>query len=280
MIIKSPQIFGLGAFYCMRRILLFLTDAGRMATLKSVGNSYMQNIVGVALGVLVAAILGGCSSTPAANGNDPWEAANRTVFKFNDSLDTWVAKPVAKSYRYVSPGFVETGVNNFFDNMGEVPNILNDLLQAKWGQAGHDSARLFLNTFAGLAGLVDVAAEVGLAKSQGEDFGQTLQVWGVPSGPYVVLPILGPSTLTDTVGLPVDWNTYPRTYIPNEQVRYAATALDYTNARANLLDAEGLLSGDKYLFFREAYLQNRQFLVKDGAIKDDFGGDLDDFDDF
>ncbi len=241
----------------------------------------MQKIVGVAVEVLVAAmLLVGCSSTPAANGNDPWETANRTVFKFNESLDAWVAKPVAKSYRYVSPGFVEVGVNNFFDNLGEVPNILNDVLQAKWAQAGNDSARLMLNTFAGIAGLVDVAAEVGLDKSQGEDFGQTLQVWGVPSGPYIVLPILGPSSLTDTVGLPIDWNTYPRTYIPSERLRYAATVLDYTNVRASLLNAEGLLSGDKYLFYREAYLQNRHFLVKDGAVKDDFGGDLDDFDDF
>lgn len=240
----------------------------------------MQKMVGAAVAMLAAAMLAGCSSTPAANGNDPWEAPNRAVFKFNDSLDTWVAKPVAKGYRFISPSFVETGVDNFFDNMGEVSNVLNDLLQAKWGQAGHDSARLLLNTFAGLAGLVDVAAEVGLEKSQGEDFGQTLQVWGVPSGPYVVLPIFGPSTLTDAAASPVDWFSYPRTYITSDPLRYGATVLDYTNVRAGLLDAEGLVSGDKYLFFREAYLQNRQFLVKDGAIKDDFGGDLDDFDDF
>ncbi|HEY7771986.1 MAG TPA: VacJ family lipoprotein [Marinagarivorans sp.] len=222
----------------------------------------------------------GCASTPPNDEKDPWEGANRAVFEFNEKLDAWVAKPVAKGYRFIAPSFVETGVDNFFDNFLEVPNVLNRLLQGKWKEAGHDGSRLFLNTFAGLGGLVDVATEVGIEKNQKEDFGQTLQVWGVPKGPYVVLPVLGPSTVTDAAALPVNWYSNPRTYIPGEPLRYAITGLDYTNLRASLLDAEGLVNGDKYLFYREAYLQNREFLVKDGAVEDDFGGDLDDFDDF
>jgi phospholipid-binding lipoprotein MlaA len=219
----------------------------------------------------------GCASTPQ---HDPLEGMNRAVFAVNDTLDTWIAKPVAKGYRKAAPGFVEVGVSNFFDNLGEFPNVLNDLLQAKWGQAGHDSVRLVLNTFAGLGGLVDVAAEVGLEKSQGEDFAQTLRKWGVPAGPYLVLPILGPSTLTDAVGIPVDWVTTPSSYLSEDRLRYGLTVLNFTDKRANLLDAEGLISGEKYVFYREAYLQNRAFMVSDGAVKDDFGGELDDFEEF
>lgn len=232
---------------------------------------------------LVFVGLSGCASTAKVDGTDvnkdPWENANRAVFKFNDKLDTWVAKPIAKGYRAAAPDPVERGVNNFFDNIGEVHNVFNGLLQAKWGQAGHDVTRLFLNTFAGLGGLVDVASHVGLEKSQGEDFGQTLQVWGVSSGPYIVLPLLGPSTITDAGGSLVDWRTNPVTYI-DEKPRNRITVIDYTHRRAQLLDAEGLVSGDKYLFYREAYLQNRQFMINDGKVEDDFGGDLDDFEDF
>lgn len=235
------------------------------------------------LGLAVVSLVSGCASTAqvgdSAATKDPWEKANRVVFKFNDSLDTWVAKPVAKGYRAVAPEPVEQGVSNFFDNIGEVHNVLNGLLQAKWGQAGHDASRFFLNTLAGLGGLVDVAGHVGLEKSQGEDFGQTLQVWGVASGPYLVLPFTGPSTITDAGGSFIDWRTNPPTYM-YEKTRNGLTVLDLVHRRAQLLDAEGLVSGDKYIFYREAYLQNRQFLINDGKVEDDFGGDLDDFDDF
>lgn len=237
--------------------------------------------IGVA--VVTFAGLSGCASSAKLDGGainkDPWEKANRVVFKFNDSLDTWVAKPVAKGYRAVAPAPVEQGVSNFFSNIGEVQNVVNDLLQAKWRQAGHDATRFFLNTLAGLGGLVDVAEHVGLEKSQGEDFGQTLQAWGLATGPYLVLPLVGPSTVTDASGSVVDWASNPITYV-NDDVRYGITAIDFTHRRAKLLDAEAMVSGDKYIFFREAYLQNREFMVNDGKVEDDFGGDLDDFDDF
>lgn len=228
---------------------------------------------------LAFAVMSGCASTAKVENKDPWENANRAVFKFNDKLDAWIAKPIAKGYRAAAPDPLERGVSNFFDNVGEVHNVLNDLLQAKWGQAGHDATRFFLNTLAGLGGLVDVATHVGLEKSQGEDFGQTMQVWGLSSGPYIVLPLLGPSTMIDAGGSLVDWRTNPATYL-NEKPRNRITVIDYTHRRAQLLDAEALVSGDKYLFYREAYLQNRAFLVNDGKVEDDFGGDLDDFDDF
>lgn len=236
--------------------------------------------VGALAAVCLVSFLTGCATAPATTPEDPWEGMNRAVFRFNDRLDYWVAKPVAKGYLAIAPSFVETGVDNFFSNVSEVPNVFNGILQAKWKQAGYDSSRFLLNTFAGLGGLVDVAAEAGLPKSQREDFGQTLRLWGVPQGPYLVLPVLGPSTITALAGLPVDWFVSPTSYISNEPLRYGLTALDYTNIRAGLLEAEGLVSGDKYLFYREAYLQNRAFLVNDGTVEDTFGGDLEDFDDF
>lgn len=236
--------------------------------------------IGVLAAVCWSLFLSGCATAPAVTKEDPWENVNRSIFKFNDALDTWVAKPVAKGYVAVTPNFVEAGIGNFFDNAAEVPNILNNLLQAKWKQAGYDSSRFLLNTFAGLGGFVDVAQDVGLPKNQREDFGQTLRVWGIPQGPYIVLPILGPTTLVDLAGRPVDWWTTPTTYIPTDSIRNRLTVLDFTHARAGLLDVEELVSGDKYLFFRESYLQNRTFLENDGVVEDNFGGDLDDFDDF
>jgi phospholipid-binding lipoprotein MlaA len=234
--------------------------------------------------LIIASIIAFLGSNPLSatedHDNDPWEPVNRAVFSFNDFLDALIVRPAAKSYRYVAPQFVEVGVENFFDNISGVPTVFNDLLQAKWSQAGHDSARFLLNTLAGLAGFVDVADKVGLEKNQREDFGQTLRRWGLPEGPYLVVPFLGPSTLTDFSATPVNWWTYPRTYIADENTRYWVTGLDYTSIRAKLLAADGLIGGDKYVFYREAYLQNREFLVNDGEVTDDFGGELDDFEDF
>ncbi len=208
---------------------------------------------------------------------DPLEGLNRVTFKANDALDRWVAKPLAIGYKAVAPQFVEVGVSNFFDNLGELSSAVNNLLQGKPAAAGRDTARFTLNTFAGLAGLFDVATPAGLEKNHHEDFGQTLQVWGVPKGPYIVLPILGPSTLTDALGRPVDYFMTPTSYIEHDETLLGVTVVDLIDTRASLLGADDLVSGDRYLFFREAYLQNREFVVKDGEIEDDFGGDLDDF---
>lgn len=214
---------------------------------------------------------------------DPWESFNRGVFTFNDKLDGWVLKPTAKGYRHVAPEPVERGVSNFFANLGEIANTFNNVLQWKWKKAGNDAGRFVLNTTFGMAGLVDVAKYAGLDRSEGEDFGQTLSYWGIKSGPYLVLPFIGPSTLTDAIATPVDLYTNPITYLAYldaDQTEVVLKSLEIVDTRAGLLDAEELISGDRYNFIREVYFQRREFLVNDGEVVDDFGDDFDDFGDF
>jgi phospholipid-binding lipoprotein MlaA len=204
---------------------------------------------------------------------DPWERFNRGSFAVNNFLDRWLLKPVAVSYRFITPDPLETGIANAFANALEPANILNDVLQWKWKAAGRDLGRFVVNTTAGLGGLIDVADQLGWTNTGGEDFGQTLRQWGVPEGPYVVLPLMGPSTLTDAVALPVDFFTDPVSYTESVRAYNSLTALKITHKRAGFLDAEALISGDKYTFIREAYLQNREFKTQDGKVVDDFGTD-------
>ncbi|MFV8781565.1 VacJ family lipoprotein [Microbulbifer sp. SA54] len=209
---------------------------------------------------------------------DPWEGFNRAMFRFNDTADRWFLKPAATSYRQITPIFMQTGVSNFFSNLSEVNNVFNDVLQWKWGQAGNDTGRFLINSTVGLVGLFDVARHMGLEPSDGEDFGQTLAVWGVPSGPYLVLPMMGPSTVRDAPANVVEWYTNPLTYIDDESVEYTLKVVDLVQVRASLLQAEALLQGDRYVLMRDAYLQRREFLIKDGETEDDFGGDMDEYD--
>ena len=199
----------------------------------------------------------------------PWEPMNRAVFRFNDTVDRWALKPVAKGYRAVTPDVVENGVHNVFRNLGEVRNLANNVLQFKMHDAGVDTARFFFNTTFGLLGFFDVATKMGLQRND-EDFGQTLGAWGVKSGPYVVLPLLGPSTVRDTVSLYPDSYTSAYRQINDVPVRNSMFALNLVDTRASLLSAERLVTGDKYRFVRNAYLQNREFKVKDGDVVDDF----------
>lgn len=205
---------------------------------------------------------------------DPWEGFNRAMFAFNNTMDGYVLKPVAKGYKAVTPDFAERGVSNFFGNLLEIRNVLNDVLQWKWGQAGNDTGRFLINTTVGIGGIFDVARHMKLAKSDGEDFGQTLAVWGLDSGPYLVLPFLGPSTLRDGAGLPVDWGVDPISYIDHVPTRNSTRAFSYIVDRAEVLTAEEFISGDRYIFIREAYLQRRDYLIKDGEIDDPFGAEL------
>ena len=200
---------------------------------------------------------------------DPWEPMNRAVFRFNDTVDRWAFKPVAKGYRAVTPDVVENGVHNVFRNLGEVRNLANNVLQFKMHDAGVDTARFFFNTTFGLLGFFDVATKMGLQRND-EDFGQTPGAWGVKSGPYVVLPLLGPSTVRDTVSLYPDSYTSAYRQINDVPVRNSMFALNLVDTRASLLSAERLVTGDKYRFVRNAYLQNREFKVKDGDVVDDF----------
>ncbi|MCY1263291.1 putative phospholipid-binding lipoprotein MlaA precursor [compost metagenome] len=205
----------------------------------------------------------------AESEDDPWESVNRPIFVFNDTLDTYALKPVAEGYQKVTPQFVQDGVHNFFGNIGDVRNLVNDLLQGKVRDAGVDTSRLLFNTTFGLAGFIDVATRMGLQRND-EDFGQTLGAWGLGSGPYVMLPLLGPSTLRDAPAKYPDSFLGPYPYIDDVSVRNSIRAVDVVDTRADLLKSEKLISGDKYTFIRNAYLQNREFKVKDGQVEDDF----------
>ncbi|WP_086480425.1 MlaA family lipoprotein [Oceanospirillum sanctuarii] len=218
-------------------------------------------------------------SSHASQDRDPWEGWNRNVHEFNEVMDTYIARPVAKGYRFITPRFVRTGVSNFFSNLGEVPTAVNDLLQAKPGDALKSSGRFVINSTVGIFGLFDVATWVGIEEHK-EDLGQTLAVWGVGSGPYVVIPFLGPSTLRDSLSIYPNYQLNPLEYAPlTEEETYGVLAVDLVHRRESLLDKESLISGDKYVFFRDAYLQNREYEIKDGVVEDSFDAGFDDFED-
>lgn len=199
---------------------------------------------------------------------DPWEGFNRAVFVFNDTADRYLLRPSAKAYHHVTPDFIETGISNGFANLLEPVTIINDLFQLKLLQAVKDSGRFLLNTTVGLLGVVDVASKLGLERNQ-EDFGQTLAYWGVPQGPYLMLPFLGPRTVTSGIGGFIDGDLlFAIDHVPT---RNQAIALRALSERAALLDAEDLLSGDRYTFIRDVYLQRRDYLINDGVVADDFG---------
>lgn len=200
---------------------------------------------------------------------DPWEGVNRAIFRFNDTVDTYALKPIAQGYEFITPQFLEDGIHNMFKNVGEVTNFANDVLQAKPAAAGVDTARLIFNTTFGLLGFFDVGTRMGLQRND-EDFGQTLGHWGVSSGPFVMLPLFGPSTVRDAFAKYPDTYTQPWRYIDHVPTRNTALGVSVVDTRASLLSAEKLINGDKYIFIRNAYLQNREFKVKDGNVVDDF----------
>ena len=214
-------------------------------------------------------VLGGCAST--GNPRDPLEPLNRGIYSFNDHVDHLLVKPAAEIYRGVVPEIVRTGVSNFFSNINDVIVALNNLLQGKFMNAVSDVGRIVVNTTAGVLGIFDVATDIGLEKHN-EDFGQTLGYWGIGSGPYIVLPLLGPSSLRDSVGLLADWKTDPKTYVEPARDRNRIWALYFVGRRSELLDTSKILEVaalDPYEFLRDAYLQRRRNLVFDGAPPDE-----------
>lgn len=227
----------------------------------------MLLLMGILLSVQVLA-----DSSASEGTQDPWEGFNRKVFVFNDTLDTYALKPVAKGYRAITPDPVEDGVSRMFSNVGEIVNVVNDLLQGKFRQAGNDTGRFLVNTTIGLVGFFDVADDLGMPKNDGEDFGQTLGVWGVGEGPYLVLPLLGPGTLRDGPAKIVDFLIDPISEIDHVPTRNQIHGVGVVSGRADLLKAEELISGDKYSFIRDVYLQRREYLLNDGQVEDDFGG--------
>jgi phospholipid-binding lipoprotein MlaA len=204
---------------------------------------------------------------------DPWEKFNRTMFGFNEGVDKYFLKPVTNVYIHITPQFFRRGVGNVLSNVMEIPSALNGVLQGNFRSAGHDTGRLLVNSTLGLAGILDVAQYMNLKQTDKEDFGQTLAVWGVSSGPYLVLPLLGPSNVRDTTAVPVDWYTDPKAYIEDIPTRNAVRTLSILNTREGLMPLEKNITGDKYVFFREAYLQHRNFLIKNGKVEDSFGDD-------
>ena len=222
--------------------------------------------------VVTAAALCGCAGAPR---NDPLEPFNRKMFAFNEAVDAAVLKPAATVYQSLVPSGVRTGVTNFFNNVFDAWSAVNLLLQGRPADAVSDVMRFSTNSVFGLLGVFDVASEMGLER-HGEDFGQTLGKWGVPPGPFIYYPILGPSTLRDSMGLPVDLSLSPENYLSALGPRLTLTGVRIINTRTNLLRATGVLDDialDKYTFIRDAYLQRRRSLIYDGNPPEDMAED-------
>lgn len=229
--------------------------------------------VRLACAAAVAALLAGCATGPNANPADPFEPLNRSVYRFNEGLDDAVLKPVATAYVKVLPSPVRTGVNNFFGNLGDVWSFANSVAQLRLQNSAETFMRVNVNTVFGLGGLLDVATEAGIDRHK-EDFGQTLGRWGVPPGPYLVLPVLGSSTVRDAAALPVDAKGDLVHVVQDIPVRNSLYVLRAVDMRAGLLRAGQLLGDaalDKYSFTRDVYLQRRQNDISNGAKSDEGG---------
>ena len=208
--------------------------------------------------------------------NDPYENLNRKTYEFNENLDEKIAKPIAEFYSKFPPP-IKNGVTNFFNNLEEVDTFINQLLQGKPKESLNDLTRFIINSTIGLAGFIDVASKIGLERHE-EDFGQTLGVWGVGQGPYIMLPVLGPSTLRDTLSRPVSSFLSVTFHMTETDVNIVLKSIDAIETRERLLEVESLLSGDKYSFVKDAYIQSINYEVKDGIdVEDDFIDDMDDF---
>ena len=218
-------------------------------------------------GVLATMLTACASSGPSrpASAGDPLQPVNRGIYKFNDVADTYVLRPVAKGYEWLLPSFMRTGINNFFENLGTPVDVVNNLLQGKVRAGLSDAARMALNTTAGLGGILDPATDAGLAKHD-EDFGQTLGVWGLPEGPYLVIPFFGPRTVLSGAGQLVDLTYHPQLQISPAGLRSKINVLWIVHQRSRLLgiDKELDRAFDEYAFVRDAYLQNRLYLLYDG----------------
>ncbi|MCB1756201.1 MAG: VacJ family lipoprotein [Gammaproteobacteria bacterium] len=240
----------------------------------------MRLYLSLAKFLLITLLLGssGCATYSASQAvHDPWEGYNRAMFKFNDKLDRYAMKPIAKGYKFVTPDIVEKGISNFFSNIDDVTVTVNDILQGKFLQAAQDSTRFLLNTTLGLGGFFDIATPLGLEKHR-EDFGQTLGKWGVAEGPYIVWPFLGPATVRSSGGRVTDWFADPLTYVSPDWAKYSLVGGEFVDIRAQLLEASNLLDTvfDPYTFMRDAYVLNRRKLAYDDRFPADAGEDATD----
>ena len=229
-----------------------------------------------------------CLAVPAAWGseepqqvNDPWESMNRRVFAFNEGLDKYFLRPLARGYRAVAPDPVERGVSNFVLNIYEFNTAINSLLQWRPADAFDSSGRFIINSTIGLLGFFDVATSMGIERKPA-DFGQTLAVWGVDQGPFLMLPVLGPRTVRSGVGNLFDGYTSVPFVFGDTQDSMLFFAIDTLDIRAQLIKGDQLISGDRYIFVREVYLQRREYFVTGGEVEDEFSDyeDEEDFEEF
>ena len=219
----------------------------------------------VVLPVLCAALVAGCAAAPSRD--DPFEPMNRASYAVHQVVDGYVVKPVAQAYVDYAPKLVQTGIRNFFGNIDDFFSFINGMLQNKPEKAGNDLGRVITNTAFGFLGLIDIASDAGIPKGN-EDFGQTFGYWGIPQGPYLFIPVFGPTTVRDGTGWIIRAYTTPVGYIPDVPTRNILWGLGFLDLRASALQAESLVeqaSLDKYTFIRRSYLQRRQYLVYDGA---------------
>ena len=208
--------------------------------------------------------------------NDPLEDINRITFEFNESLDRNFLKPVAETYSK-SPKLIKKGVTNFFNNLEEVETTVNQVLQGKPKLALNDLTRFVINSTIGLGGFIDIATKIGLTRHE-EDFDQTLALWGVPSGPYIMLPALGPSSLRDTLSRPFSSFLSVTFHMTESDVNIALKGIDALETRERLLEIESLIYGDRYDFVKDSYIQYLNYEVKDGVdVEDEFLEEMDDF---
>ena len=208
--------------------------------------------------------------------NDPIEDLNRDIFIFNEKLDEKILKPAALAYRKVTPQFARSGVTNFFNNLEEIDTTINQLLQGEIKYAFNDTGRFLINSTIGLFGLIDVASKMGLERHE-EDFGQTLGVWGFGSGPYIMIPFLGPSNPRDLLSRPISSFLSGSFAMEDDDVKFTLVGIDAIETRERLLDAETLIIGDKYIFVKDAYIQSREYEINNGSTKDDeFLDDMED----
>ena len=208
--------------------------------------------------------------------DDPFEDLNRDIFIFNEKLDEKLLKPAALTYRKVTPQFARSGVTNFFNNLEEIDTTINQVLQGEIKYAFNDASRFVINSTIGLLGLIDVASKMGLERHE-EDFGQTLGVWGFNSGPYIMIPFLGPSNPRDLLSRPISSFLSGTFAMEDNDVKLTLVGIDALETRERLLDAETLIIGDKYIFVKDAYVQSREYEINNGSTEnDEFLDDMDD----
>ena len=218
------------------------------------------------------------TSAVASSEQDPLEAINRPIFAFNDTLDRFALRPLAQGYDYVMPAPAQRGVSNFFANLYDVTTTLNALLQFRFAGAAQSGGRFLVNTTLGIGGIFDVATPMGIRPYR-SDFGQTLAIWGVPEGPYLMLPVFGPRTVRSGAGTLMD--TFALSippHVDDRSVRNTLWGVELIHGRARLLESDQLISGDRYIFVRDAYLQQRKVFVNDGEVVDEFSDFEDEWD--